>query len=132
MKQYAIKMRELDQRHRQEEGGMNLEATEALKELETIQREKREQLMAIEKERLRERDAKNAQELKEWRQSLTSRKNQLEAHFNKELEKLRSLYATEFIKMNGNGYMVPRSVSTSFFPGVTEEELRARSFTNVL
>ena len=37
MKQYAIKMRELDQRHRQEEGGMNLEATEALKELETIQ-----------------------------------------------------------------------------------------------
>ena len=31
--------------------------------------------MAIEKERLRERDAKNAQELKEWRQSLTSRKN---------------------------------------------------------
>ena len=71
---YKARIDEMMGRQEREEETLNQEAKEAIRELEAIQEEKKQHLVELEEKRMREKDAQHGQEMKEWRNSLSSRK----------------------------------------------------------
>lgn len=71
---YKSRMEEMMERQEREEEALSQEAKDAIHELEAIQEEKKQHLTELEEKRMREKDAKHGQEVKEWRNSLSSRK----------------------------------------------------------
>jgi serine/threonine-protein kinase 10 len=72
---YKDKIQEMMDRQKQEEMVLEHETKESLQELVAIQKEKKDRLDQMETDRMRDKDGQHAQEMREWKSSLSGKKS---------------------------------------------------------
>lgn len=94
-KRYKSEQLKLEMKHARQITDLKSNQEATMQELLQIHNEKRKQLMELESQKLKEKDAQHAAEIKEWREGLKPRKKGLEDDFRKQSLEQERFYARE-------------------------------------
>ncbi|XP_033757538.1 serine/threonine-protein kinase 10-like isoform X4 [Pecten maximus] len=103
-----------EQKHKRQWEELVFRNDTSLRELEALQAEKRKMLMEHETQKIKELDDQYTNELREWKNQLTPRKQRLEEEFQRQREEQEKFYGTVLVTGNdGAVQSAPRSQPNS-------------------
>ncbi|OWF53186.1 serine/threonine-protein kinase 10-like isoform X2 [Mizuhopecten yessoensis] len=121
-----------EQKHKRQWEELVFRNDTSLRELEALQAEKRKMLMEHETQKIKELDDQYANELREWKNQLTPRKQKLEEEFQKQREEQEKFYGTVLITGNdGVLQSAPRSQPNSL-RGNKEDSVKSSRHSTVI